>query len=186
MIAGVDEAGRGCLAGPVVAASVVLPKDCIIDGVNDSKALTESQREKLFSEIKKTAISIGVGIVSAEEIDRINILKASIEAMLLSLSRLSIKPNLVIVDALRLPIGLHQLNLVKADQKSASVAAASIVAKVIRDRIMRAMHRKYPEYGFNKNKGYATKAHLNVLRRIGPCPIHRKSFSPVLEVELFE
>jgi ribonuclease HII len=186
IIAGVDEAGRGCLAGPVVAASVVLPEDCVIDGVNDSKALTESQRERLFGQIRKKALSIGVGIIGAEEIDRINILRASVEAMTLSLERLRVKPHLVIVDALRLPISWHQLNLVRADQKSASVAAASIVAKVIRDRIMRAIHRRFPEYGFNKNKGYATRTHLSVLRRIGPCPVHRRSFSPVTEVSLFE
>ncbi len=185
VIAGVDEAGRGCLAGPVVAASVVLPEDCVIEGVNDSKALTEPQREKLYGQIRDRALSIGVAIVGPGEIDRINILKASIEAMTLSLSRLRVVPNLVIVDALKLPINLQQLSITKADQKSASVAAASIVAKVVRDRIMRALHRRYPEYGFNKNKGYATRAHLSALRRVGPCPVHRRSFSPVTEVRLF-
>ncbi|RME68993.1 MAG: ribonuclease HII [Nitrospirae bacterium] len=185
-IAGVDEAGRGCIAGPVVAASVILPEDIVIEGVNDSKALTENQRERLFRLIRKAALSIGVGIVSPQEIDRINILNASVEAMTLSLRRLRVAPDLVIIDALELPGHWHQLSLIKADQKSASVAAASIVAKVIRDRIMRALHRRYPHYGFDKNKGYATRAHVKALKRIGPCPEHRRSFSPVIEVGLFE
>ncbi len=185
-IAGVDEAGRGCIAGPVVAASVVLPEGLVIEEVNDSKALTERQRERLFKEIRKAALSIGVGIVGPEEIDRINILNASVQAMTLSLKRLRLMPDLVIVDAIRLPGQWHQLSLIKADQKSASVAAASIVAKVVRDRIMRALHRRFPEYGFHRHKGYATRAHVSVIKRIGPCPEHRRTFSPVFEVGLFE
>jgi ribonuclease HII len=185
VIAGIDEAGRGCLAGPVVAASVVLPDEIQIEGVRDSKKLSPQKREKVFRELRSKAISIGIGIIGPSEIDRSNIYRATVEAMLLSLMRLKVNPDLVVIDAMRLPVQVNQLSLLKADDQSASVAAASIVAKVVRDRIMKALHRRYPLYGFNRHKGYATKDHIRMLRQIGPSPVHRHTFSPIRELPLF-
>ncbi len=185
IIAGVDEAGRGCLAGPVVAASVILPDDVQIEDVRDSKKLSPHKRERVFRELRSKALSIGIGIVGPSEIDRSNIYKATVEAMLLSLMRLRINPDLVVIDAMRLPVQVSQLSLLKADDQSASVAAASIVAKVVRDRIMKALHRRYPWYGFNRHKGYATREHIRMLRQIGPSPVHRHTFSPLRELPLF-
>ncbi len=184
LIAGVDEAGRGCLAGPVVAASVVLPGDLEIQGIGDSKTLSVCTRERLFKEIKRHSLAVGIGIVGPEEIDRINIYNATVEAMVLSLRRLRVVPDLVVVDALKLPVRENQLSLIKADSRSAVVAAASVVAKVVRDRIMKAIHRRYPQYGFDRNKGYATREHLKSLDRFGPCPVHRRSFGPVSQMQL--
>lgn len=185
LIAGVDEAGRGSLAGPVVAAAVTLPESACID-VKDSKLLTPEKRKSLFEEIKTLALSVGVGIVSNRRIDQINIYQATIEAMLKSVNRLSLTPEILIIDAMRLPIEIPQISLVGADSKSASVAAASIVAKVIRDRIMEAFHRRYPSYGFDRHKGYCTTEHLRQLRRFGPCPIHRQSYSPVRQLRFWD
>jgi ribonuclease HII len=183
LIAGVDEVGRGPLAGPVVSASVILDRNICILGINDSKKLSETQRELLYSEIQKYAISIGVGIIDAEIIDKINILRASLDAMSQAVFALSIQPNLVLVDGQHCPnIALPTKSIIGGDGLSASIASASIIAKVTRDRIMDDFDKIYPQYGFSKNKGYPTPDHLSALRRFGPCKIHRKSFAPVSEV----
>jgi ribonuclease HII len=180
MLAGVDEAGRGPLAGPVVAAAVILPQACRIPGVTDSKAVPEEQRIGLWHAIRETAVSVGVGIVNAEEIDRINILRATLQAMETAVSRLRPSPEALLVDG---PMGIGssvpQFPIVKGDARSQSVAAASIVAKVIRDRIMARYHLFYPRYGFIRHKGYATAEHLEALQRHGCSPIHRKTFKGV-------
>ncbi|HQD51072.1 MAG TPA: ribonuclease HII [Defluviitaleaceae bacterium] len=178
-IAGIDEAGRGPLAGPVVAAAVILPKDCFIMGINDSKKLSLIKREELFEIINKKALSIGIGIVDPQTIDRINILQATFEAMKKALNALSLKPELVLVDGNQnIPdISVPQEDIIKGDQKSISVAAAAIVAKVTRDRIMDKFHELYSEYGFNKHKGYGTKEHIEAIKKYGLCPIHRESFT---------
>ncbi len=184
VLAGLDEAGRGPLAGPVVAAAVVFPEGAYISGLKDSKKLTSRKREALYSEILDMALSVGIGVVSTEEIDRLNIYQATKEAMLRAISDLSVVPDVIVVDAMRLPVQLKQFVFTKAEDRSASVAASSVIAKVTRDRIMMEYHRQYPEYGFDRHKGYATKEHLNVLRQLGPSPIHRRSFSPVSELKL--
>jgi ribonuclease HII len=179
-VAGVDEAGRGPLAGPVVAAAVVIDPARRIRGVNDSKVLRPERREELSAVILERAVSVGVGIVDHETIDRINILRATQAAMLQALSRLTVDPELVITDFVRLgSLGCPQENLVDGDARCASVAAASIVAKVTRDRIMRELDAEYPDYGFARHKGYATPEHLAALDRRGPCPIHRRTFAGV-------
>ncbi|NTU42530.1 MAG: ribonuclease HII [Nitrospirales bacterium] len=184
-IAGVDEAGRGPLAGPVVAAAVVLPKDCRIPGVNDSKVLSPAKRALLFRAIMEEAVDWAVGIVDAPEIDRINILQATRLAMDSAVRSLSEKPNLVITDAVKLPsLSIRQIPIIKGDAKSASIAAASIVAKVVRDRIMDLYHTLFPCYGFAKHKGYGTGLHLDTIRKYGPSPIHRMSFRGVKELPL--
>ena len=181
-IAGVDEAGRGPLAGPVVAAAVILNPDITICGINDSKKLSESRREKLYKEIQSFATAWSVGIVSHEIIDRINILQASLEAMKLAILKLPTEPNLIIIDGKYLPnINLPMKALPKGDTLSQSIAAASIMAKVTRDDIMRQLDNIYPNYGFAKNKGYPTVQHLAALNKFGPCEIHRKTFSPVVQ-----
>ncbi len=185
IITGVDEAGRGPLAGPVVAAAVILPREIKIDGVRDSKKIPEGEREQLFREILINALDIGVGIVGAEEIDRVNILKATILAMHNAITGLSKKTDIILIDALRIPsIKITQKPVIKGDAKSASIAAASIIAKVVRDRIMVEYHSLYPHYGFDRHKGYGTRVHLDRIREYGPCPIHRKSFQKVMDVEL--
>jgi ribonuclease HII len=179
-IAGVDEAGRGPLAGPVVAAAVVLDPGRRIKGLADSKQLTPDEREERYALIASCAIAVGVGIVDHETIDRINILRATERAMLEALGRLPVAPDLVITDFVRLgSLACPQKNLVGGDARCASVAAASIVAKVTRDGIMRELDVRYPAYGFARHKGYATPEHLRALDRFGPCPIHRRSFAPV-------
>lgn len=179
-IAGLDEAGRGPLAGPVVASAVILCHKRKIEGINDSKKLTEKQRERLFYAIIENTEDIGIGIVDAEVIDEINILRATRLAMVLALKDLRKEPELLLIDALSLPsVEIEQLPLIKGDQKSASIAAASIVAKVIRDGIMALYHDKYPQYGFQKHKGYPTQEHIRKLNVYGPCEIHRKSFQRV-------
>lgn len=176
-IAGVDEAGRGPLAGPVVAAAVILPQDFSLLGVNDSKKLSEKRRNELFDQIKETAVAWSVGIVDHERIDRINILNAAKEAMRDAVSGLSVKPDHVLIDALILEgLDIPQTGIVKGDAKSVSVAAASIIAKVTRDRLMIEYAGQYPDYGFEKNKGYGTKEHYAGLDRVGACPIHRQTF----------
>ena len=179
--AGVDEAGRGPLAGPVVAAAVVLPDDCEIKGLDDSKKLTPSRRNILFEEIKSVAISYAIGIVEPDEIDRINILRAALLAMEISVKKLTTKPDHLLIDGnQRISLLLMQETIVKGDSKSCSIAAASIMAKVTRDSIMEEYDLVYPEYNFKGHKGYPTKEQYDAIRKHGPCPIHRKSFKGVL------
>lgn len=186
VIAGVDEAGRGPLAGPVVASAVILPKSLKIDGIRDSKKIPEKEREELFWTVLLNAVDIGIGIVDSKEIDRINILKATKRAMHNAIMDLTNKPDIILVDALNISsIRIKQLSIVKGDAKSASIAAASIIAKVVRDGIMFRSHFMYPQYDFDKHKGYATKAHIDKIREYGPCPIHRKSFQKVMDLMLF-
>lgn len=181
-IAGIDEAGRGPLAGPVVAAACILPAKFKLDGLNDSKKLTESKREKLFLEIKKEAIGYAVGSAEPAEIDALNILEATKLAMFRAVKNLNICPHYLLIDALELPnLKIPQRGIVDGDAISASIAAASILAKVSRDQMMIQLDELYPEYKFAKNKGYGTREHLAALRKYGPCPIHRKSFTPVQE-----
>ena len=187
-IAGIDEAGRGPLAGPVVVACVVMPKDSMIEGVNDSKKVSEKKREKLFEEITKEALGYGIGIVSQEEIDKINILNATKEGLTLAIKELEKdlqekkrkfeKPEIILVDALTKIDTDHipYRSIIKGDSKSYSIAAASIIAKVTRDRIMRQWDEVYPMYGFEKHKGYGTSAHITANKEYGLCPLHRRSF----------
>ncbi len=177
-ICGIDEAGRGPLAGPVVSAAVILPKDLRILYVNDSKKVNENKREQLYDEIMEKAISVSVGIGCVEDIDTINILKATYQSMRKAVDGLSIQPDVLLVDAVTIPmIEIEQEPIIKGDAKSLSIAAASIIAKVTRDRMMRNYHDLYPEYGFDKNKGYGTKDHIDAIRSYGLCPIHRKTFT---------
>ena len=176
-ICGIDEVGRGPLAGPVVAAAVILPKDSYYQYLNDSKKVTEKRRNKLYDQITAEAVSYGIGIVSPDIIDDINILQATYVAMKKAIDALSIRPQMILVDAVHIPdIGIPQVGIVKGDAKSISIAAASIVAKVYRDRLMTEYDALYPEYKFAKNKGYGTKEHMQALHEIGMSPIHRKSF----------
>ena len=180
-MAGLDEAGRGPLAGPVVAAAVVFGPGTRIAGVDDSKRLTPEERESLYVVIRARAVAIGVGMVDAETIDRVNILQATRRAMGLALGGLGLEPELVLTDFVALD-GLRcpQRNLVNGDQRSATVAAASIIAKVTRDRMMAEADREYPQYGFGRHKGYATLEHLAALIMHGPCPLHRRTFNGVI------
>ncbi len=180
-VAGLDEAGRGPLAGPVVAAAVVLGPGTRIAGVDDSKRLTPEERESLYVVIRARAVAIGVGMVDAETIDRVNILQATRRAMGLALGGLGLEPELVLTDFVALD-GLRcpQRNLVNGDRRSATVAAASIIAKVTRDRMMAEADREYPQYGFGRHKGYATLEHLAALIMHGPCPLHRRTFNGVI------
>jgi ribonuclease HII len=180
LLAGVDEAGRGCWAGPVVAASVILPDGWCPDGLDDSKNLSARKREAFYDQIQASALSWGACAVSAGEIDRTNILKATLVAMARSVGRLRPGPDLVLVDGLQIPeIPFPAESLVKGDATSAAIAAASVVAKVLRDRVMTAWDRHYPGYGFASHKGYGVPAHKQALTRIGPCPLHRFSYKPV-------
>jgi len=179
-IAGIDEAGRGPLAGPVVAAAVIIAPDRRIKGLADSKLLPPERREELYSVIQERALAVGVGSADHETIDRINILQATRQAMAEALSALAVTPELVITDFVVLAgLPCPQRNLVAGDRRCASVAAASIIAKVTRDRLMVAVDTQFPEYGFARHKGYATPEHLAALDKHGPCPIHRRSFSGV-------
>lgn len=177
-ICGIDEAGRGPLAGPVVVAAVIMPQDSFIEGVNDSKKVSEKKREKLYEEITKNAIAWGVGIVDEKEIDNINILNATKKGLTMSLQQLTEKPDIILVDALTKidTLGIPYQSIIKGDAKSYSIASASIIAKVTRDRIMRQWDEIYPQYGFEKHKGYGTKAHIEAIKNNGICPIHRKTF----------
>lgn len=180
-VAGVDEAGRGCLAGPVVAAAAIFPPDLLIPRVNDSKKLSPKVREALYPEIVAQALAFGVGIVDATEIDRINILQASRKAMLLAVHALSKKPDVVLVDGRDvLDLDIPQETIIDGDALSHAIAAASIVAKVTRDRMMHAFQQQFPNFGFANHKGYGTGDHLAEIRRFGPTPIHRRSFKGVL------
>ncbi len=176
-ICGIDEAGRGPLAGPVVAGAVVLPKGKRILYVNDSKKLSEKKRDELFDIIKDEALTYAVGIISPERIDEINILQATYEAMRQAVNKLSVKPDIFLNDAVTIPgIEGKQVPIIKGDAKSLTIASASILAKVTRDRIMVEYDSMYPEYEFAKHKGYGTKAHIEAIKEYGPCPIHRKTF----------
>ena len=177
-ICGIDEAGRGPLAGPVVLAAVIMPKDSMIEGVNDSKKVSEKKREKLYELIIEEAISYSVGIVDQNEIDRINILNATKAGLTEAVRTLKVKPELILVDALTNidTCGVPYKSIIKGDAKSYSIAAASIIAKVTRDRIMREWDKVYPQYGFEKHKGYGTAAHISAIKENGLCPLHRLSF----------
>ena len=176
-ICGIDEAGRGPLAGPVVAGAVVLKKDAQILYLNDSKKLSEKRREELYLEIQEKAVSWAVGIAGPERIDEINILQATYEAMREAVSKLSVPPDILLNDAVTIPgLDIPQVSIIKGDAKSVSIAAASVMAKVTRDHMMAQYGELYPQYGFAKHKGYGTAAHIAALKELGPCPIHRRSF----------
>jgi ribonuclease HII len=192
-VAGLDEAGRGPLAGPVVAAVVILPRKCRLDGVNDSKIVPEPERERLYTEILRKAFGVGLGLATAAEIDALNILQATRLAMSRALDSLKVPPDFLLLDAVSLPfVRLPQRPIIKGDSLSVSIAAASILAKVSRDRLMRDYHRRFPDYNFQAHKGYGTPEHLKLLAEHGPCELHRRSFQPVVQVdedeewELFE
>ena len=177
-IAGIDEAGRGPLAGPVVVASVIMPENSMIEGINDSKKVSEKKREKLYDLILEEAISYGVGIIGQDEIDEINILNATKKGLTMSLEQLTQKPDLILVDALSKinTLGIPYESIIKGDAKCYSIASASIIAKVTRDRIMREWDKVFPQYGFATHKGYGTSAHIKAIKEYGPCPIHRETF----------
>ena len=176
-ICGIDEVGRGPFAGPVVAGAVVLPRDCRILYINDSKQLSEKKREELYEEIMDKAVAAEVGYASPARIDEINILQATYEAMREAVAKLPIKPQILLNDAVTIPgISIPQVPIIKGDAKSISIAAASIVAKVTRDRLMREYDKIMPQYGFASNKGYGSGAHIEALKKYGPTPIHRRSF----------
>ena len=180
-VAGVDEAGRGCLAGPVAAGAVILDPGRPVRGLRDSKKLTEKRREELFAEIREKSAAWSVAMTGPGEIDRTNILRAALRAMEKAVEGLSVAPDFVLVDGnARISIAVEQRTVVGGDDRCASVAAASIVAKVTRDRLMKELETEYPGYGFSRHKGYPSKEHRESLRRLGPCPIHRKSFNGVL------
>lgn len=176
-ICGIDEVGRGPFAGPVVAGAVILPKDCDILYLNDSKQLSEKKREELYDEIMDKAVAVGIGMASPERIDEINILQADYEAMREAISKLSVVPDVLLNDAVIIPgVDIKQVDIIKGDTKSASIAAASIIAKVTRDRMMVELDAVYPGYDFASNKGYGSQSHIKALKELGPCPIHRRSF----------
>ena len=178
-ICGIDEAGRGPLAGPVVVASVIMPRDSMIEGVNDSKKVSEKKREALYDKIIEEAVSYGIGVIDQKEIDERNILEATKTGLTTSLKELSVKPDVILVDALKGidTLGILYQSIIKGDALCYSISAASILAKVTRDRMMRQWDEIYPQYGFEKHKGYGTKAHIEAIKEYGLCPIHRKSFT---------
>ena len=179
--AGVDEAGRGPLAGPVVAAAVILPREHEIHGLNDSKKLSPEKRNVLFDLIKRSAVSFGIGVVEPEEIDRINILRAALLAMEIAVKNLGARPDSLLIDGnARTSLLIPQQTVIAGDSICCSIAAASIVAKVTRDSIMDSYHRVYPQYNFEKHKGYPTKEHIEAIKKFGPCPIHRRTFRGVI------
>lgn len=176
-ICGIDEVGRGPLAGPVVAGAVILPKDCNILYINDSKKLSEKKREELYEIIMENAVATGIGYASVERIDEINILQATFEAMRDAISKLQVPPDILLNDAVTIPqVTIPQVPIIKGDAKSISIGAASIIAKVTRDRLMVQYDEIFPEYGFASNKGYGSAQHIEAIKKIGPCPIHRKTF----------
>jgi ribonuclease HII len=182
LIAGVDEAGRGPLAGPVVAAAVILPQGIELAGVRDSKKMTAKAREEAFLIINRQALGSGIGVVSNGYVDKFNVLKASLEAMRRAVLALDPQPEFLLVDGINsVPLQIPQRCLKKGDQISKSISAASVVAKVYRDRIMASYHERYPAYGFAKHKGYGTRRHLETLKKFGPCPVHRLTFKGVLQ-----
>lgn len=176
-VCGIDEVGRGPLAGPVVAGAVILPKDCDILYINDSKQLSEKKREELYDIIMEKAVGVAVGYASVERIDEINILQATFEAMREAISKLPVSPDILLNDAVTIPqVTIPQVPIIKGDAKSISIGAASIIAKVTRDRLMVEYDSVFPEYGFASNKGYGSAAHIEAIKKIGPCPIHRRTF----------
>ncbi|MBC5659911.1 ribonuclease HII [Anaerosacchariphilus sp. NSJ-68] len=176
-VCGIDEVGRGPLAGPVVAGAVILPADCEILYLNDSKKLTEKRRELLYDEIMEMAVATGIGVIGPERIDEINILQATYEAMRLAIGKLSVRPEVLLNDAVTIPqVGIYQVPIIKGDAKSLSIAAASVIAKVTRDRMMVEYESIYPGYSFASNKGYGSAQHISALKELGPTPIHRRSF----------
>lgn len=176
-VCGIDEVGRGPLAGPVVACACILPKDCNILYINDSKKLSKKKREELYDIIMQEAVAVGIGYNSPERIDEINILQATFEAMREAISKLSVTPDILLNDAVTIPgVDIKQVPIIKGDAKSISIGAASIVAKVTRDRLMEDYDKLFPEYGFASNMGYGTAVHIKAIKEIGPCPIHRRSF----------
>ena len=179
LIAGIDEVGRGPLAGPVVAAAVILPKDCKIWDLNDSKKIPKSKHKEVYARVIDEALAVGIGIIDNEVIDEVNIYQASKLAMMEAVKELDIRPDYLLIDAMKLPIDLPQKDLVKGDARSMSIAAASIVAKVTRDALMEKYDETYPGYDFSHNAGYGTKSHLEGLDKLGVTPIHRKTFEPV-------
>lgn len=182
-IAGLDEAGRGPLAGPVVAAAVVLPDGLLIPGLADSKQVPEKERDRLFDVIRERAVCFGIGVANERKIDEVNILQATIIAMEQALQALAPSPDYLLIDALTLPrISLPQQGLVKGDCRSHSIAAASILAKVTRDRMMLELHDRYPQYNFKRHKGYGTREHVELIHKFGPCEAHRKTFNPVAQM----
>ena len=177
LVAGIDEVGRGPLAGPVVAAAVILPQECKIEGVNDSKKLSAAKRDELYDEIMDKAVAVGLGMASPARIDEINILQATYEAMRQAIGNLKVEPDLLLNDAVTIPeVVIPQVPIIKGDAKSVSIAAASIVAKVTRDRLMEEYDKVLPGYGFASNKGYGSAEHIKALQTLGPTPIHRRSF----------
>ncbi len=181
-IAGIDEVGRGPLAGPVVASAVILPETFYLPGINDSKKLSEAKREQFYERIIDGAIAIGTGVIHNDEIDDINIYQATKKAMISAVSQLSQQPDHLLIDAMELDIPIPQQSIIKGDAKSISIAAASIVAKVTRDRMMKEYAKEYPHYGFEKNMGYGTSVHIDALHTYGLTPWHRRSFSPIKEM----
>lgn len=177
-IAGIDEVGRGPLVGPVVTAAVILPKDFYDERINDSKKLTEKKRELLYDVIMENAVSVGIGISSEDVIDDINILEATKKAMIEAVNNLSVKPEHLLIDAVKLNVDIPQTSIIKGDAKSESIAAASIIAKVTRDRMMIELDREHPEYDFKHNKGYGTKKHIEAIEKYGILKEHRKTFAP--------
>jgi ribonuclease HII len=181
-VAGLDEAGRGPLAGPVVAAAVILPESFDMPGLTDSKQLSAKARERLYPQIRAQALAVGIGVARAEEIDRVNILQATLRSMMRAVGRLQLPPDFLLVDGnVPVPLSLPQQALIKGDSRSLSIAAASVVAKVVRDRIMCALDRLHPGYGFAGHKGYGSAAHRAAIARLGPCPCHRRTFGGVRE-----
>ena len=181
LVAGIDEAGRGPLAGPVVAAAVILPEGCFIQDLTDSKKLSAKQRERLSTEIQEKALAWEVGISDAALIDKINILEATRRAMESAVARMALQPDYLLIDAVTIETNIPQKGIVKGDLLSHSISAASVIAKVTRDRIMESCHKTYPEYNFHKHKGYGTREHRDKIRAHGPCPIHRRTFRRVRE-----
>lgn len=181
-ICGVDEVGRGPLVGPVVAAAVILPKGYFLEGITDSKKLSKKKREYFFEIIKKDALAIGVGIIDNEKIDEINILEAARLAMKTAISKLKIKPDVILTDAMKLDIGILEEDIIKGDLKSITISSASIIAKVTRDKMMEDLHKKYPMYNFIKNNGYPTKEHILAIEKYGIIKEHRKTFKPIKDM----
>ncbi|ENQ3078505.1 ribonuclease HII [Bacillus multifaciens] len=181
-IAGIDEVGRGPLAGPVVAAAVVLPEDFYMPGLNDSKKLSEAKRELFYDGIKEQALAIGVGIIPSHVIDQINIYQATKQAMLEAVSNLSCEPEHLLIDAMELNVSIPQTSIIKGDAKSISISAASIIAKVTRDRMMKELGKRYPQYGFDQHMGYGTKQHLQAIETYGVLEEHRKTFAPIKDM----
>ncbi|GGE65735.1 ribonuclease HII [Priestia taiwanensis] len=178
-IAGVDEVGRGPLAGPVVCAAVVLPEDFYLAGLNDSKKLSEKKRDEYYNYIIEHAISIGVGVISSDEIDAINIYESTKKGMLIAIEQLDVKPEHLLIDAMKLECDISQTSIIKGDANSVSIAASSVIAKVTRDRMMKELGKKHPQYGFEKHMGYGTKEHIEAVKAHGVLPEHRKSFAPI-------